>query len=1183
MNTFLRATIIAAFSFHPAIAREPNSNELRQLNSSSNLVFIENKGQVTDQHHQPRTDIDFKLNAPGMSIFIGDGEIHYQWARSQTSPTKITERKLDEERLMDGQDRTYVSDHQDTVTTYRLDVELIGANKKAKVVAEEQQAFYERYYTMETGEEGLVTHSFRRITYRNIYPNIDWVLYLKDNQLKYDFVVRAGGNVADIKLKYKGATSLNLKNGALTATSPFGSVTEAPPYSYEAETKRAITSQYHLQGEVLSFTAGSYNGILVIDPVLDWATYYGGPIGTLGSDRIESMATDAMQNIYCYGTTENTSNIVTAGAFQTTIINGRGGYLVKFSTAGVRQWATYYNGIHLAYSHSSITCDAMNNIYIGGAVSAANAVNMTTAGCYQSTFGGGLRDAFVAKFNGTGQRLWSTYYGGSDADATHSIAVDGAGNVVMSGQTTSTTNISTPGSHAPTHPFGSSVGGTCAFVVKFTSGGQRLWGTYYPAWTFNVVTTDISGNIIAAGYGGGDPGIATPGSHQPIEGGLGDCFLVKFTPNGQRLWGTYYGGTASEYCGGLVTDMNENIYFAGETSSPNNIGTPGTYMPVHTPTTTGSYMDGFLVKFSPSGQRMWGTYYGYYNGFDNLYNICFDGIRHIYITGSTTSAANIATPGSHKLTLSGWRDAFLAKFDLGGQQLWGSYFGGNDWDLGYGLSSDAAGHVILGGWTTSVTGVSTPGSHQPTHGGGDEEAFVAKFINDDTLVYIQMNNSDSVLCIGDSLHVGVGTTRAFDPGNIFTLQLSDANGSFASAATLATLPSVTGGTISVLVPASIATGTDYRIRIIASAPADTSVYKIVRVRTRPPKPNATSNTPVCSNRDLYLTGSSSTAGVSYNWTGPGFSSNQQNPSVSNMVASPLNPYQYLLTTFLNGCFSEPDTEYVYVELSPPNPIIISDSIICVGDSLWLASVYLPGIGVDHHWRGPNAFSYDGFSYYNTIHNFSLNDTGIYKVWYTLPGNGCWSDTGYMRVTAAASVVPSVSITASPGINISPWTTVTFTATPTNGGTTPAYQWLRNGQPIIGATGSTWSSFNLANNDAISVIMTSNENCASPAKDTSNVLVAQVNMGIGDQTSASNIVLHPNPNKGEFTIKATAQAEGVLVEVFNTLGQVIYSETIPTKNNMLDHPVQLDAASGMYLLKINTGKQVETIRFELKRE
>ncbi len=95
-----------------------------------------------------------------------------------------------------------------------------------------------------------------------------------------------------------------------------------------------------------------------------------------------------------------------------------------------------------------------------------------------------------------------------------------------------------------------------------------------------------------------------------------------------------------------------------------------------------------------------------------------------------------------------------------------------------------------------------------------------------------------------------------------------------------------------------------------------------------------------------------------------------------------------------------------------------------------------------------------------------------------------------KITPAGVVTPSVSIAANPSGSITTGTSVTFTATPTNGGTTPAYQWKKNGSDV-GTNSATYTDAALANNDVISCVMTSNDPCASPTTATSNEITMSV--------------------------------------------------------------------------------------------
>lgn len=321
-------------------------------------------------------------------------------------------------------------------------------------------------------------------------------------------------------------------------------------------------------------------------------------------------------------------------------------------------------------------------------------------------------------------RKWGTYYGGSLDDYGRACKADASGNVFFTGYTASTTTtlIATVGSHQTT--FGG--GSLDAFLAKFNGAGVRQWATYYGGAGNDVsycVEVDGTNEYIGGYTTSTTTAIATVGSHQATQGGGNDGFMVKFDQNGVRVWGTFYGGTGSDIVYGCSKDASGNIYFGGTTLSNGSISSLG-----HQNTYAGS-SDGFLVKFSSAGVRIWATYYGG-TGLENGTGCVTDQTGAIYLVGKTqTSTGSAVASGGHQTTFGGGgEDAYLVKFNSAGVRQWGTYYGGNAIDNGFGCTTDGANNVYIVGQTGSATStlIATVGSYQTTYGGSGD-AFFAKF------------------------------------------------------------------------------------------------------------------------------------------------------------------------------------------------------------------------------------------------------------------------------------------------------------------------------------------------------------------------------------------------------------------------------------------------------------------------
>ncbi len=466
----------------------------------------------------------------------------------------------------------------------------------------------------------------------------------------------------------------------------------------------------------------------------------------------------------------------------------------------------------------------------------------------------------------------------------------------------------------------------------------------------------------------------------------------------------------------------------------------------------------------------------------------------------------------------------------------------------------------------------------------------------DTIVYLNQPFNDTALCAGDSLYVNYRVSSKFRSGNTFSVQLSDASGSFATPVTIGFKTTDTSGTIPCVIPSTVI-GAGYRLRIISNNPARTSNNNgknILIGNIRPGAVVASSNSPVCQGSALTLSAACSTASVTYRWIGPnGYSSTAQNPSIPSIAANAGG--DYVVSAILNGCASK-DTASIIVNPLPNTPSITANSPLCIGNNITLGAVSATP-GVSYSWTGPAGFN-------STLQNPVINSAtaamaGTYQVQALL--NGCASSSASTNVsivpgpsvniypspndsicdgatarfvaipvnagptpqfqwlvngaavpgetatvfmtnvlddgdivscqlTASAGsactepinsisipmtilpyLAPSVAITASPDTNLWPGLQVTFTATVTNAGTNPKYQWKVNGKDVIGAISNTWGSPSLNNNDSVTCEVTSTYLCSQPGKATSNVIALKIATSVNKATAEMDgISIYPNP-------------------------------------------------------------------------
>ena len=380
--------------------------------------------------------------------------------------------------------------------------------------------------------------------------------------------------------------------------------------------------------------------------------------------------------------------------------------------------------------------DNQGYIYLTGETYAGNFV--TTSGAF-NTESNGNTDAFVAKLNAEdGTLVYGTFLGGLNHDRAYGIAVDGNGYIYVIGCTASDNFPVTDGAYDT-----GSNGASDSFVVKLNPAGNGSDDLLYSSYLTGSsqhdcghgIAVDTTGHIYATGYAYTFP--TTEGAYDRSGNGRYDAYVFKLNPagNGEEdlLYSTYIGGNLDDYGYAIAVDDVGDVYLAGSTFSTNNFPiTSGAYMP-----NSSGDEDIFFIKLDPAGNGaqdlLYGTYLGGTDGNDGdvAYDLALDQANHVYLTGITSAEDFSITPNAFDSTLDD-TDAFIVKLNPAGNGqadlLYGSYFGGTNYDQGQGITVDKADHLHITGYTKSTDLLTTPDAFQTDFNGGlnDIDGFFAR-------------------------------------------------------------------------------------------------------------------------------------------------------------------------------------------------------------------------------------------------------------------------------------------------------------------------------------------------------------------------------------------------------------------------------------------------------------------------
>jgi hypothetical protein len=297
-----------------------------------------------------------------------------------------------------------------------------------------------------------------------------------------------------------------------------------------------------------------------------------------------------------------------------------------------------------------IAVDAEGNAYVAGATSSTD---FPTANAMQPQFGGGVRDAFIAKLNPSGTALiYSTYLGGSEGERSNGIVVDAHGNAYLTG-------IAVSPDFPLVNPLQPARGGPQdAWVAKLNPAGSALvYSTYLGGSDLDSgwgIAVDSDGSAYLTGSTRSTD-FPTANALQPEHGGTSDAFVAKVNAGGTALiYSTYLGGSDFESGTEIAVDAQGSAYVAGGTQST-DFPTVNALQPEH-----GGDRDVIVAKLNAAGSALvYSTYLGGSN-FDNGLDMTVDAGGNAYVTGSAWSP-NFPTAHALQPALGGFNDAFVAK------------------------------------------------------------------------------------------------------------------------------------------------------------------------------------------------------------------------------------------------------------------------------------------------------------------------------------------------------------------------------------------------------------------------------------------------------------------------------------------------------------------------------------------
>ena len=385
--------------------------------------------------------------------------------------------------------------------------------------------------------------------------------------------------ITPIKTKYKILLSISFIIGLL----PFLTFIHS---SFLHVNNRTITS--------LPSSSDIYN--------LEWNKTWGG----FDWDHGNGIALDDMGNAFITGQTGNAA------------------FILKYDPSGNLLWNKTWGGTGYEVG-LGIIVDDLGNVFITGET---------------HRFDIRFSDAFLLKYDPSGNLLWDATWGGPFYDLGRGIALDGSGNVFITGHTWN--YVASDETMDPD-----------VFLLKYDPSGNLLWDTTWgdsaSDYGFGIAIDDLGNAFIT-------------GETYSYGAGRSDAFLLKYDPSGNLLWDTTWGGSDWDHGSGIALDDLGNAFITGQRGN-----------------------DAILLKYDSTGNLLWDTTWGgpFY---DQGRGIALDGSGNVFITGETWN------PFAENIYI------ILLKYNSSGNLLLNKTWKGFSESRGNGIAVSDSGNMFITGF-----------------------------------------------------------------------------------------------------------------------------------------------------------------------------------------------------------------------------------------------------------------------------------------------------------------------------------------------------------------------------------------------------------------------------------------------------------------------------------------------------